>query len=638
MLRAAGMSPGGTETLSDTSTSTVNTVSMPARSHFVSVFYAAVLPCYSLSFFRHPLEGGLDPVASPPNSSGCPTGKYHHFEQIQLTARPASGWSVRSWIGTMNDASTSLGNLVSMPPYDHQVSVYYRPPCERSFAIPSGGEVWLKGEAHTIQWFWGGCGQIVNIQLIKNGVLYDTIATLPSSTETFTWTPALWYENASNYQIKVVDYSDPSIMTLTPFFTLADPPICYINITSPHGGEAWTKGVAQTISWSSGPACTTLTLKLLRGGSFLNTLTTSASASGGLYSWTPAHNLTATDSYQIQIVENSDSSKTATSNAFSLQDDAPGAADFFTILPCRLVDTRSGARMESGVPRLFAAAGEPTCGIPLSAKAASLNVTVVAPTGAGNIALYPSDQSTPTTSTVNFAAGQNRANNAIIPLGEDGRIAARASIAGSGSADLILDANGYFATSSAPHFGDDFEAADFSPYLVLKIGYFPETVSWGFTEENGSGVLEGTGGYSSGGGDSVAFLANFDQSNVLVSTRLKVQEVRNAGHHSGVVARFNPATLEFYELWVNTVSNQLILNRRTGSSEVRLASTSLPPGLLGSWITLELETSGSNLRGMVNGQLLIDVHDSYFTHGTVGFYNAGGTTRYDDFQVEALDE
>jgi hypothetical protein len=179
--------------------------------------------CFLLSFNRLPVEGGDLPIASPSYSVGCATGRYNPGEQIHITARPAPGWTVGSWTGTQDDTSRLMNNVVSMPSYDDLVWVYYNRPCGRSFTEPFGGDIWKKGESHNIRWTWGGCGQNVKVQLIKEGVLYDNIATLPAITESYIWTPALWYENGTKYQIKVVDAVDPSILALTPFFTLIDP-------------------------------------------------------------------------------------------------------------------------------------------------------------------------------------------------------------------------------------------------------------------------------------------------------------------------------------------------------------------------------------------------------------------------------
>ncbi len=123
---------------------------------------------------------------------------------------------------------------------------------------------------------------------------------------------------------------------------------------------------------------------------------------------------------------------------------------FFTLLPCRPVDTRRGAgplagpALQSSVVRWFSLTG--TCGIPKSARALSVNVTVVGPTSAGFVDLFPGDITAPVTSILNFSGGQTRSNNAIVPLSADaGRtLAIVPFVLSSGQVDLILDVNGYF--------------------------------------------------------------------------------------------------------------------------------------------------------------------------------------------------
>jgi hypothetical protein len=118
------------------------------------------------------------------------------------------------------------------------------------------------------------------------------------------------------------------------------------------------------------------------------------------------------------------------------------AGSFFTVTPCRLVDTRDTAPLASDVPATLTVQG--SCGIPATARAVSLNVTAVDPTTPGNLTLYPSDQPRPASSTLNFSAGQLRANNAVIALGADGKLKIYPFLLGSGSVDVLLDVSGYF--------------------------------------------------------------------------------------------------------------------------------------------------------------------------------------------------
>jgi hypothetical protein len=127
-----------------------------------------------------------------------------------------------------------------------------------------------------------------------------------------------------------------------------------------------------------------------------------------------------------------------------------GPASFFTLTPCRLLDTRDaagpygGPGLFSGQTRSFAAADR--CGVPDSALAISVNVTSVSPPAAGHLTLYPGGRPLPGTSTLNFGPGQTRANNAILAL--SGSLSrtfnALAVLQGEGQVHFVVDVNGYF--------------------------------------------------------------------------------------------------------------------------------------------------------------------------------------------------
>ncbi|HEY7514092.1 MAG TPA: hypothetical protein VIC87_06420, partial [Vicinamibacteria bacterium] len=83
------------------------------------------------------------------------------------------------------------------------------------------------------------------------------------------------------------------------------------------------------------------------------------------------------------------------------------------------------------------------CSLPASAKAISVNVAVTEPSVTGNLRLYPAGTDSPLVASINYAAGQTRANNAIVSLNPSGAFTVRCSQA-SGTVHLILDVNGYF--------------------------------------------------------------------------------------------------------------------------------------------------------------------------------------------------
>lgn len=117
---------------------------------------------------------------------------------------------------------------------------------------------------------------------------------------------------------------------------------------------------------------------------------------------------------------------------------------FYAISPCRVLDTRPGSGLQSDVSRLFEIGG--ACGIPTTASSVAVTLTVVGPTGTGFVTLFPAGSTLPSVSTINFAAGQLRSNNAVLSLAGDGvgSIDAQASVAGGGQVHLIVDVNGYW--------------------------------------------------------------------------------------------------------------------------------------------------------------------------------------------------
>jgi hypothetical protein len=121
-------------------------------------------------------------------------------------------------------------------------------------------------------------------------------------------------------------------------------------------------------------------------------------------------------------------------------------SSFYTLTPCRVIDTRNptgpygGPALAANADRTFVLIGQ--CAIPSSAKAVSINVTITQPTALGDLRLYPGG-ALPLVSAINYRARQTRANNAIITLGTAGDIAAHCDQA-SGSVHFILDVNGYF--------------------------------------------------------------------------------------------------------------------------------------------------------------------------------------------------
>jgi hypothetical protein len=116
---------------------------------------------------------------------------------------------------------------------------------------------------------------------------------------------------------------------------------------------------------------------------------------------------------------------------------------FYTVVPCRVIDTRASAPLLGGLARRVAVTG--VCGVPAEARAVSANVTVTGPTAGGFVQVYPAGDALPTATNVSFGPGQTRAAFAVLGLGSDGSVDATAGLDTPGVAHLIVDVNGYYA-------------------------------------------------------------------------------------------------------------------------------------------------------------------------------------------------
>jgi hypothetical protein len=157
--------------------------------------------------------------------------------------------------------------------------------------------------------------------------------------------------------------------------------------------------------------------------------------------------VTAPVTLQVQVQSSAGCANVASASV--LFDASTGPTSYYTLPPCRLVDTRNAngtyggpALQGGGAQRVFPIAGQ--CGIPAGAKAVAVNLTVVTPAAAGDLRLFPTGIGTPNVSIINFRAGAVRANNAVLSLA--GNPAGSLTVQGDlgGTTDLLIDVSGYF--------------------------------------------------------------------------------------------------------------------------------------------------------------------------------------------------
>lgn len=209
----------------------------------------------------------------------------------------------------------------------------------------------------------------------------------------------------------------------------------------------------------------TVTLSGPASGVIGTPVTFTASVTGGsgtpAYSWNwgdnpflfesgpppKSHTYTTSGTYAVAVSATDGLLMASAIRNITISTSAPAPLNFYTLTPCRLIDTRGapgpvgGPALDANATRVFPVAS--SCGVPATAKAVSLNVTVTQPTLAGDLRLYPDGAVLPLSSTINYRGGQTRANNAILGLGVLGGLAVRCDQPAE-TTHLIVDVNGYF--------------------------------------------------------------------------------------------------------------------------------------------------------------------------------------------------
>lgn len=145
-----------------------------------------------------------------------------------------------------------------------------------------------------------------------------------------------------------------------------------------------------------------------------------------------------------------------------------GVADgtFVSLKPTRLLDTRSstfGRKLNAKEIynlKVNGRGGVPSSGV----MAVVLNLTVTGPTQAGNIVAYPKGAAVPNASSLNFVAGDTRANLVTVPVSSDGYVSIRNAV---GQTHVIADVQGYYvgSTTTTPAGAVDYFPDD--PWRVL---------------------------------------------------------------------------------------------------------------------------------------------------------------------------
>lgn len=133
----------------------------------------------------------------------------------------------------------------------YEVTSDFTPQKSLTVTSPNGGES-LQGNQST-QITWNSTGDISNVKLeysTNGGNSWLQIAASASNTGSFAWTVP--NTATTSALVRVTDPSEPSVTDQSDAtFTITVVVVDELTLTAPNGGETWTGGTLQTITWTS---------------------------------------------------------------------------------------------------------------------------------------------------------------------------------------------------------------------------------------------------------------------------------------------------------------------------------------------------------------------------------------------------
>ncbi len=191
---------------------------------------------------------------------------------------------------------------------------------------PNRGEKWTLGTAHLISWT-DNLTESVNIYLIDTtGTVVPDTSLIASSVDgsTYAWTISDTLPVGSGYKVKVAsslqntisDVSD-STFSLTKYASNET-----ITVQQPNGGEYWTPGSANLISWSSN-FVDTAKIELYRANVLYAVL--DSMVTENRYTWTISDTIPYDSTYKIKVLNMADTTVFDESDTtFSITNTPPG--------------------------------------------------------------------------------------------------------------------------------------------------------------------------------------------------------------------------------------------------------------------------------------------------------------------------
>jgi hypothetical protein len=157
---------------------------------------------------------------------------------------------------------------------------------------PNGGESWVAGSSQSITWTATDNIGVTSIDLaysVDNGTNWTTIATGEANDGTYTWTVPATPSTTALVRVTAYDAAANSTADASDaVFSITDATAPVVAVVTPNGGETWTPGTVQNITWTATDNVGVTSIDLaysVDSGSNWTTIAT-GEVNDGTYTWT----------------------------------------------------------------------------------------------------------------------------------------------------------------------------------------------------------------------------------------------------------------------------------------------------------------------------------------------------------------
>ena len=215
-----------------------------------------------------------------------------------VTADLAAGtyYAVVSGTGSGTALTTGYSNYGSIGTYTLALA-------EAPFTVtsPNGGETWTVGTSHAITWTSTISGNVKLEYSTNSGSSWTQILATTANDGTQAWTVP--NSVSDQVRVRVSSVAEPaSNDTSDADFTIQPVQAGSITVTAPNGGEAWTVGSSQSITWSSANVSGNVKLEYSTNGGSGWTTISASTANDGTESWTVPNAVTTQGRVRVTSV------------------------------------------------------------------------------------------------------------------------------------------------------------------------------------------------------------------------------------------------------------------------------------------------------------------------------------------------